>query len=74
MPDDCPEAVARIFMQCQASNPAERPTAKEVAVRLQKIVAEMSQSPVSLPSVDMCNPGSNTSSSAWAYDMYPNGN
>lgn len=36
-PDDCPESVASIISECLSSNPPERPTAKDVAVRLRAI-------------------------------------
>eukprot|EP00884_Botryococcus_braunii_P007070 jgi/Botrbrau1/16364/Bobra.0372s0003.1 len=76
VPEDCPEAVARLFARCQASNPADRPTAKDVAVQLQSILAQtpaVHQPPASFRTVSMSNPGSTTSSSAWAYDVYPAG-
>eukprot|EP00884_Botryococcus_braunii_P017382 jgi/Botrbrau1/4327/Bobra.0232s0018.1 len=39
-PEDCPEPVASLVTECLSSDPRERPTAKDVAVRLRAIVGQ----------------------------------
>lgn len=39
-PEDCPESVATLVAECLSSNPRERPTAKDVAVRLRTTVGQ----------------------------------
>jgi hypothetical protein len=39
-PDDCPELVATLVAECLSSDPRQRPTAKDVAVRLRTIVGQ----------------------------------
>lgn len=38
VPEECPEAVRDVIMACRASDPADRPTAKEVFRRLSTVV------------------------------------
>lgn len=54
VPEDCPEAVGHLVTSCMRPDPAQRPTAKEVAVQLQAIVSQsqrpaMSGQPVRVP-------------------------
>lgn len=43
IPEGCPEALARLMRRCWAANPAERPSALDVARRLQGLILEHSR-------------------------------
>eukprot|EP00884_Botryococcus_braunii_P020961 jgi/Botrbrau1/7549/Bobra.0159s0001.1 len=38
-PQDCPEEVARLVMQCLSASPSNRPTARDLALQLQGVAA-----------------------------------
>eukprot|EP00884_Botryococcus_braunii_P009799 jgi/Botrbrau1/18820/Bobra.0841s0001.1 len=38
-PQDCPEEVARLVVQCLSASPSDRPTARDLAIQLQGVAA-----------------------------------
>eukprot|EP01114_Cavostelium_apophysatum_P019639 TRINITY_DN6389_c0_g1_i1.p1 TRINITY_DN6389_c0_g1~~TRINITY_DN6389_c0_g1_i1.p1 ORF type:complete len:509 (-),score=140.93 TRINITY_DN6389_c0_g1_i1:1424-2950(-) len=43
LPEDCPDEIAQLAVDCTRSNPDERPPFKEIVVRLRKLVEQLSE-------------------------------